>query len=81
MSESVLTEEHVSTASRPSALRITDLRVANLHQGDEPEGAVLGARVSLSFSNFAPAADAVPAAPGGGATQVHSKRAWQPYWS
>jgi len=28
---SVLTEEHVSTASRPSALRITDLRVANLH--------------------------------------------------
>ncbi|MCO1655679.1 mandelate racemase/muconate lactonizing enzyme family protein [Pseudonocardia humida] len=31
MSDSVLTEEHVSTASRPSALRITDLRVANLH--------------------------------------------------
>jgi L-alanine-DL-glutamate epimerase-like enolase superfamily enzyme len=29
--EAVLTEEHVSTASRPSALRITDLRVANLH--------------------------------------------------
>jgi L-alanine-DL-glutamate epimerase-like enolase superfamily enzyme len=28
---SVVTEEHVSTASRPSALRITDLRVANLH--------------------------------------------------
>ncbi len=28
---SVITEEHVSTASRPSALRITDLRVANLH--------------------------------------------------
>ena len=47
------------------------LRVANLHQGDEPEGAVIGARVSLSFSNFAPAADAVPAAPSGGATQVH----------
>jgi L-alanine-DL-glutamate epimerase-like enolase superfamily enzyme len=29
--EPVITEEHVSTASRPSALRITDLRVANLH--------------------------------------------------
>jgi L-alanine-DL-glutamate epimerase-like enolase superfamily enzyme len=28
---SVATEEHISTASRPSALRITDLRVANLH--------------------------------------------------
>jgi L-alanine-DL-glutamate epimerase-like enolase superfamily enzyme len=28
---SVITEEHISTASRPSALRITDLRVANLH--------------------------------------------------
>jgi L-alanine-DL-glutamate epimerase-like enolase superfamily enzyme len=27
----VLTEEHVSTASRPSDLRITDLRVATLH--------------------------------------------------
>jgi L-alanine-DL-glutamate epimerase-like enolase superfamily enzyme len=26
-----VTEEHVATASRPSALRITDLRVANLH--------------------------------------------------
>jgi nitrogen fixation/metabolism regulation signal transduction histidine kinase len=47
------------------------LRVVNLHQGDEPEAAVIGARVSLSFSNFAPAADAVPAAPSGGATQVH----------
>jgi nitrogen fixation/metabolism regulation signal transduction histidine kinase len=56
------------------------LRVANLHQGDQPEGAVLGARVSLSFSNFAPAADAAPlavaarggpAATSGGATQVH----------
>ena len=47
------------------------LRVVNLHLGDEPEAAVIGARVSLSFSNFAPAADAVPAAPSGGATQVH----------
>jgi L-alanine-DL-glutamate epimerase-like enolase superfamily enzyme len=31
MTEPVLTEERISTASRPSALRITDLRVANLH--------------------------------------------------
>jgi nitrogen fixation/metabolism regulation signal transduction histidine kinase len=29
------------------------LRVANLHQADEPDGPVTGARVSLSFSNFA----------------------------
>jgi hypothetical protein len=35
------------------------LRVANLHAGDEPDGPVTGARVSLSFSNFA----APPAAP------------------
>jgi nitrogen fixation/metabolism regulation signal transduction histidine kinase len=56
------------------------LRVVNLHQGDDPEGEVIGARVSLSFSNFAPAAVAAPstrlatdgpAAPSGGATQVH----------
>ncbi|WP_326534661.1 sensor histidine kinase [Pseudorhodoferax sp.] len=45
------------------------LRVANLHRGDEPDGPVTGARVSLSFSLFAPAA---PAATGGGAAQqVH----------
>src|SRR5687767_1250721 len=32
MSETpAITEEHVATASRPSDLRITDLRVANLH--------------------------------------------------
>jgi nitrogen fixation/metabolism regulation signal transduction histidine kinase len=56
------------------------LRVANLHQGDDPEAEVIGARVSLSFSNFAPAVHAAPsaspasdgpAAPSGGATQVH----------
>lgn len=56
------------------------LRVVNLHQGDDPEGEVIGARVSLSFSNFAPAAAAAPsaspasdgpAATSGGATQVH----------
>ncbi|MBK6471593.1 MAG: HAMP domain-containing protein [Betaproteobacteria bacterium] len=29
------------------------LRAANLHEGDEPDGPVTGARVSLSFSNFA----------------------------
>ena len=38
------------------------LRAANLHQGDEPDGPVTGARVSLSFSNFA----AVPTGPGEG---------------
>jgi len=56
------------------------LRVVNLHQGDEPDAAVVGARVSLSFSNFAPAAHPAPppapasggpAANSGGATQVH----------
>ncbi len=36
------------------------LRVANLHQDDEPDADVIGARVSLSFSDFAPAADAAP---------------------
>jgi PAS domain S-box-containing protein len=39
------------------------LRAANLHAGDEPDGPVTGARVSLSFSNFA----ATPAAPATGA--------------
>jgi nitrogen fixation/metabolism regulation signal transduction histidine kinase len=39
------------------------LRVANLHAGDEQDGPVTGARVSLSFSNFA----ATPAAPATGA--------------
>ncbi len=38
------------------------LRVANLHAGDEPDGPVTGARVSLSFSSFATAAP--PAPPG-----------------
>jgi nitrogen fixation/metabolism regulation signal transduction histidine kinase len=42
------------------------LRAANLHQGDEPDGPVTGARVSLSFSNFpaVTAAQAVGAGPG-----------------
>ncbi len=34
------------------------LRVANLHAGDEPDGPVTGARVSLSFSNFTGSATA-----------------------
>ena len=55
------------------------LRVVNLHRHDDESAAVVGARVSLSFSNFAPAADAAPstasaqggpAASSGGATQV-----------
>jgi PAS domain S-box-containing protein len=41
------------------------VRVVNLHAGDHPEGPVTGARVSLSFSNFAaaltPASQANPA--------------------
>jgi nitrogen fixation/metabolism regulation signal transduction histidine kinase len=36
------------------------LSVANLHEGDEPDAAVVGARVSLSFSDFAPVADTAP---------------------
>ncbi|MBC7941882.1 MAG: PAS-domain containing protein, partial [Chitinophagaceae bacterium] len=54
------------------------LRVANLHAGDQEDGPVTGARVSLSFSSLAPTAPTVPnalrlAAPGlpaGGATQA-----------
>ena len=38
------------------------LRVANLHASDDPDAAVTGARVSLSFSNFASAQAATPAA-------------------
>jgi len=54
------------------------LRAANLHAGDEADGPVTGARVSLSFSKFAvtPAgiaggAGAIPAPVSGDATQVH----------
>jgi nitrogen fixation/metabolism regulation signal transduction histidine kinase len=39
------------------------LRAANVHAGDESEGPITGARVSLSFSNFARVAD--PAVPVG----------------
>jgi nitrogen fixation/metabolism regulation signal transduction histidine kinase len=52
------------------------LRAANIQQDDAPDGAVIGARVSLSFSNFAPAAPQPPVpedpAPApGDSTQVH----------
>jgi nitrogen fixation/metabolism regulation signal transduction histidine kinase len=50
------------------------LRVANVHEGDDPDAPVSGARVSISFSDFAPAAPsdgAGPAPAPGGATQVH----------
>ena len=52
------------------------LRALNLHAGDQPEGAVVGARVSLSFSTFAPvpAGPETPAGPApapGGTTQAH----------
>ncbi|MFO1328793.1 MAG: ATP-binding protein [Rubrivivax sp.] len=84
-------EPYVTTKTRGTGLglavvkKIADehrarLRVANLHRGDEPDAAVIGARVSLSFSNFAPAHPAAPntapapdgsAASPGGATPVH----------
>ena len=49
------------------------LRAVNLHAGEEPDAPVTGARVSLSFSIFAPA-PAAPEGPGnfeGGAARVH----------
>jgi len=47
------------------------LRVANLHAGDEPDGPVTGARVSLSFSNFAgPTPAAAPSGAGQAATRL-----------
>ena len=69
-------EPYVTTKSKGTGLglavvkKIADehgarLRVANLHAGDEPDGPVTGARVSLSFSQFAgpPAVAAAPEAP------------------
>lgn len=49
------------------------LRAVNVHAGDEPDAPVTGARVSLSFSVFAPApaAPEEPRSSGGGAAQVH----------
>jgi PAS domain S-box-containing protein len=57
-------EPYVTTKSKGTGLglavvkKIADehgarLRVANLHAGDEPDGPVTGARVSLSFTQFA----------------------------
>jgi PAS domain S-box-containing protein len=43
------------------------LRAANLHAGDEPDGPVTGARVSLSFSNFAATPGGPTEAPEAGA--------------
>ncbi len=82
-------EPYVTTKPRGTGLglavvkKIADehgarLRAANLHAGDQTDGPVTGARVSLSFSKFAvtPAgtaggADAIPAPAPGDATQVH----------
>jgi nitrogen fixation/metabolism regulation signal transduction histidine kinase len=47
------------------------LRAVNVHAGEEPDLPVTGARVSLSFSTFAPAPEGPAAAAAGGATQVH----------
>jgi len=82
-------EPYVTTKPRGTGLglavvkKIADehgarLRAANLHAGDQADGPVTGARVSLSFSKFAvtPAgtaggAGAIPAPVPGDATQVH----------
>jgi PAS domain S-box-containing protein len=50
------------------------LRAVNMHDGNEPDAPVTGARVSLSFSNFAPQATGPhegPAPATGDTTQVH----------
>ena len=53
------------------------LRAANVHADEQPDAPVTGARVSLSFSNFAPAPadlaahEAGPAPATGDTTQVH----------
>ena len=49
------------------------LRAVNVHAGEEPDAPVIGARVSLSFSTFAPTPAGIegPEAPHGGATRVH----------
>jgi nitrogen fixation/metabolism regulation signal transduction histidine kinase len=78
-------EPYVTTKSKGTGLglavvkKIADehrarLRVANVHEGDDPDRPVAGARVSLSFSDFAPApppADAGTAPAAGDATHVH----------
>jgi nitrogen fixation/metabolism regulation signal transduction histidine kinase len=78
-------EPYVTTKARGTGLglavvkKIADehrarLRVANVHEAGDPDGPVAGARVSLSFSDFAPAGGSggggsAPAP--GEATQVH----------
>jgi PAS domain S-box-containing protein len=52
------------------------LRAVNVHAGEQPDAPVTGARVSLSFSNFAPASTAPgrlegPSPATGDITQVH----------
>jgi nitrogen fixation/metabolism regulation signal transduction histidine kinase len=82
-------EPYVTTKARGTGLGLAVVKkiadehgarvgVANLHAGDQADGPVTGARVSLSFSKFAvtPAgtaggADAIPAPAPGDATQVH----------
>jgi nitrogen fixation/metabolism regulation signal transduction histidine kinase len=84
-------EPYVTTKSKGTGLglavvkKIADehratVRIANLQSGDEPGDAVLGARVSLSFSSFIVAAanasvpgpaPAGPAQADGDTTQVH----------
>jgi nitrogen fixation/metabolism regulation signal transduction histidine kinase len=67
-------EPYVTTKSKGTGLglavvkKIADehrarLRVANVHEGDDPDRPVAGARVSLSFSDFAPAAPPGEAGP------------------
>jgi nitrogen fixation/metabolism regulation signal transduction histidine kinase len=68
-------EPYVTTKSRGTGLGLAvvkkiaeehgaRVRIANLHDGEAPGALVVGAQVSLSFSNFAPApaAQAAPAA-------------------
>ncbi len=53
------------------------LRAANLHADDEPDAPVTGARVSLSFSNFAAAAVAPATGPGTGSAPAATGSATQ----